>query len=432
MALQWRNAAAGAAGVAIAAAFVLLNRAAYSGFFTDDEFDTLSWAPTRRPIEFIRWLLSPLFSVDNFRPAGHAYFAIMGRLFGLDFPAYMTPIFAIHIANGSLIFAILRRLKVGVWQALGGAAFFVLSVGAFDAYWKPMYVFDLLCTFFCLLSVLLYAYGRFVLSFLAFWLAYKSKELAVLLPAVLAVYEYWFGTRRFLKLVPFFLASLSFGLQGILLNPNKDNEYTFRFTLAALRKTIPFYARRFLLFRLSGVALFALAFVRDRRVWFGLAGTAILITTLLFLPGRLYVAYAYLPLAFASIAIAAAAARVHPLVLWIALAIWMPFNLRELHLEKHVKLAADGEARAFVEPLMQFARANPDVDTLIYDGRPAHFQHWGVTAAWNIAHGALGQHAFFYNWPETASLLRTKRVAYAHWDGGGMLIRIHNPGAPIP
>jgi len=25
----------------------------------------------------------------------------------------------------------------------------------------------------------------------AYWLAYKSKELAVMLPAILAIYEYW-------------------------------------------------------------------------------------------------------------------------------------------------------------------------------------------------------------------------------------------------
>ena len=112
-----------------------------------------------------------------------------------------------------------------------------------------------------------------------------------MLPAVLVLYEYWFGERRFLKLIPFLLASVSFGVQGILLNPNKDknNDYTFHFTLDALRATIPFYAARMLLFPFSGIVLFALALVRDRRVWFGLAGMTILIATLLFLPGRQFI-----------------------------------------------------------------------------------------------------------------------------------------------
>jgi len=95
----------------------------------------------------------------------------------------------------------------------------------------------------------------------------------------------------------------------VILNPNKDNAYTFRFTLDALRQTMPFYAQRFLLFPLSGILLFGLVFLRDRRIWFALAAMLLLMVPLMFLPGRLFEAYAYLPLACAAIAIAAAASR---------------------------------------------------------------------------------------------------------------------------
>ena len=73
-----------------------------------------------------------------------------------------------------------------------------------------------------------------MLSFALFWLAYKSKEPAVMLPAVLACYEWWLGERRWKRLVPFLLVSLSFGLQGLLLNPSQDHDYAFRFGLPAL------------------------------------------------------------------------------------------------------------------------------------------------------------------------------------------------------
>jgi hypothetical protein len=356
----------------------------------------------------------------------------MGRLFGLDFPPWITPIFAAHLLNGMLLYALLRRLKAGAWHALGGAAFFILSAGAFDAYWKPMYVFDLFCTTFCLLSVLLYAHGRTVLAFVAYWAAYRSKELAVMLPAVLALYEYWFGKRRFLKLIPFFAASLSFGLQGILLNPNqnKGNEYTFHFTLDALRATIPFYANRFLLFPFSGVALLALAFVRDRRVWFGLAGMIILLSTLFFLPGRRYIAYAYLPLAFAAIAMTSALSHVRPAWIWLLLALWMPWNLRELRHLKRAQLASDDEAYTFVSGVMRWGVKHPGIETLIYDDVPANFHHWGATAAWNIAHHRLGDHAFFYDWPQAAQALASQTVAWAHWDNGILTIKSHSPGEP--
>ena len=193
-----------------------------------------------------------------------------------------------------------------------------------------MYIFDLLCTSLSLASILFYAHRRWVLSFIAFWLAWKSKELAVMLPAVLVAYEYWFGERKFRRLIPFLLVALSFGVQGVVLNPNRDNPYTFHFTPSALRHTIPFYAKRFLLFPLSGLALSALALVRDRRVWFGLAALSLLMVPLIFLPGRLFEAYTYLPLAFAVVALAAAASHAHPAWAWIALASWMPFNLHAL------------------------------------------------------------------------------------------------------
>ena len=157
----------------------------------------------------------------------------------------------------------------------------------FDDFWKPMYVFDVLCATFCLLSLWCYASERWVLSFAAFWLAYKSKELAVMLPAVLLAFEIWFGKRRWKPLVPFFLASLSFGVQGMLGNPNRDNDYTFRFTAAALAKTSVFYAGRIFLIPYLGFVTPAFALLaRNRRTWFGLAAMGLFLFPMLFLPGR--------------------------------------------------------------------------------------------------------------------------------------------------
>ena len=218
-----------------------------------------------------------------------------------------------------------------------------------------MYVFDLLCTTFSLSSILFYAYRRWILVFIAFWLAYKSKELAVMLPAVLVLYEYWFGERRFQFTIPFLLASLSFGIQGIAWNPNKNNAYTFRFTLDALRQTVPVLFRTVPVLPFSGLALFALALVRDRRVWFGLVSMCILMVPLLFLPGRLYEAYGYLPLTCAAIALAAAASHLNAVWAWIVIALWMPFNVRDLRVERRVKLALDDRTFAYVDTMAKWA-----------------------------------------------------------------------------
>jgi hypothetical protein len=96
----------------------------------------------------------------------------MGRAFGENFPPWMTPIFVLHLFNAWLVFALARRMSVGLWQALAGGAFFLWSAGALDAYWKPMYVFDVLCATFSLASILFFSHRRWVLRFIAFWCAY--------------------------------------------------------------------------------------------------------------------------------------------------------------------------------------------------------------------------------------------------------------------
>jgi hypothetical protein len=342
---------------------------------------------------------------------GHLYFAVMGRIFGENFPPWITPIFALHLICAALIFLLARKLKVGAWHALAAAAFFTWSAGAMDAYWKPMYCFDVLCTVFSLASILLYTQRRWVLSFMAFWCAYKAKELAVMLPLVLVAWEWWFGERKLWRLIPFVVASLSFGLQGLWRNPNIDNEYTFRFNVEALRATIPFYARRFLLFRGSGLLLLLFVFVRDRRVWFGLLAAGSFLFTLLFLPGRLYEAYAYLPLACVAVALAAAASRVRPVWAWLALLLWMPVNLHVLHREQGATLVADDEAFAFVDAVNRWVRENPGIDTLVYDRLPGVYHPWGVAAAWNIAHKRLNLPSYLGGGPQVQG-----PVAYGTWD----------------
>jgi hypothetical protein len=405
------------AGITLAIAFIALNHKAWDGFFQDDELDNLKWAPGRPATVFLTGLLTPKFQINNFRPVGQLYFALMGNRFGLWFAPYVTPVFVIHLLNALLLWLLMRKLGIKQWCAIAATAFFTLSVAAFDVYWKPMYVFDLLCTTFSLASILLYSHRRWVLSFVAFWLAYKSKELAVMLPAVLVAYEYWFGERKFKILIPFVLAGLSFGIQGVALNPNKHaTPYTLDFSLNALKQTGPFYAYRFLMFPLSGFLLFALTFLRDRRIWFGLSAMLLVMAPLLVLPGRMFEAYTYLPLACATIAIAAAASHLNPVWAWIALAVWMPFNLDQLHRERHSALDNDDQAFSYVDSMAKFARQNPSVATFVYDGVPPNFHHWGVTAAWNIIHRHNDLPAIFIDWPETREVLAEQTVAYGTWD----------------
>lgn len=173
----------------LAALFLVVNRGAYKGYFQDDDLNNLSWTPRIPAANYLKAVLNPRFSPDNFRPVGHFYFHAAERFFGLNFPKYVLVIHVVHLFNVWLVWLLARRLGAAPLAAAAGCAFFAFHMALFDAVWKPMYVFDVLCAMFCLLSLLLYARQRWILSFLSFWLAYKAKELAVMLPLILLCYE---------------------------------------------------------------------------------------------------------------------------------------------------------------------------------------------------------------------------------------------------
>src|SRR5579872_6818230 len=335
----------------LAAVFLLANHAAYKGYFQDDDLDTLGWAQFGSSYHYLKALISPRLSPGNFRPAGHYYYHLFAVFYHLDFPKYIVPLHLIFLLNGWLLWMIARRLDFDRTAVFIGVVYYLFHAALLDAYWKPMYVFDLLCTTFCLVSLLLWLHDRWILSFAAFWLAYKCKEPAIMLPVVLAGCEWFLGRRRWKQLIPFFLVSVSFGVQGLLFNPNKDNDYTFRFTAPALWKTISFYTGKLFFLRWAGLALVPLLFlVQDRRLWLGALAAACFLAPLLFLPGRLFAVYWCLPLTGVAIMLMALASR-YQTAAAVFLLLWLPWNLMQLHRERTEVLRLASGNRAFVSEL---------------------------------------------------------------------------------
>jgi hypothetical protein len=200
-----------------------------------------------------------------------------------------------------------------------------------------------------------------------------------MLPAVLACYEYWFGKRRWKPLVPFFLVSLSFGLQGLLMSRSQNNDYTFRFTLPALVQTSRYYASRVFLVPYAGFAIFAAALLApNRRTWLGLAMLTIFFLPLLFLPGRMFSAYCYLPFTGLAIALTGLPAVARPIWLAIFFLAWLPGDYRELRARRSETLACDADIRAWMTAAGQFIRSHPPPDAWIFSGAPEGFQQWGI------------------------------------------------------
>jgi hypothetical protein len=425
--------------LAFAALFLIVNRAAYKGYFQDDDFDTIAWTQYAHPAQYAEAALSPRFSSANFRPTGHFFYYAALHLFGAAFPKWIGLLQAIHLLNVWLLWLVLRRLGAPSLAAGAACLFFGLHMALFAAFWKPMYVFDVLCGTFCLLSLYFFTGRRWLLAFVAFWLAYKAKELAVMLPLVLAAAELFFGKgewkRRWIPLAPFFLASLSFGLQGILLNPNRDNAYTFHFTPEALAQCSIFYASRIFLVPYLGFALLLapLIFRDNRRIWFGLAAMLLFFFPLLFLPGRIFSPYCYVPFIGLAALFSGLAEHSRPAVLAVFFLIWAMHDVAELRQDRRATLALDSQIHEWAGTVERFASSTPRPDAVVYAGEIPGFAFWGEQGVIHYFFHDGNLPVGYIDDPKSLPLLRMPRVALLNWNSGmkKLSIRLRSPETAV-
>ena len=156
----------------------------------------LTWAS-------VKWALTSVV-IANWQPVTNLSFLLVSQFFGTTPGAHHLANALIHAANTALLFLLLRQLTQSTWRSAAAAAIFA---------WHPLRVEsvawiaerkDVLCGFFFLLAVLVYAqfavrskaqrpktklfYGA---SLLAFALALLSKPMAVTLPFVLLLLDVW-------------------------------------------------------------------------------------------------------------------------------------------------------------------------------------------------------------------------------------------------
>ena len=368
--------------VAIAGAlalFLVANRGAYEGFFSDDDIDNIAWTSVTPASSFLWGLAAPKYYPQHFRPVGHATFHLLGKYAGLKFKPYVTLVHLLHFANALLVFLLLRRLKAPPWTAAAGALLFLFPMQVFDALWKPMYLFDVWCALFSLACLLCWIDRRFVLAFVCFWLAFKSKEHAVMLPFVLGAYEYWLGERKWKPLLPFVGLAGLFAAQGFLFNKQQGDDYRIHLSPWMVVKTSSFYLSRIILYPWLGLALLALPrLTRDRRVYFTLTAGGLLLLPMLLLPERLYAAYLYVSVAFVLMAVALAMSRLHWAVTAAFVLLWLPLNFSSLRVQRKAALTYAQENQAYITQALEMARSLPDVRRFIIDGSPENFRWWGV------------------------------------------------------
>jgi hypothetical protein len=368
--------------LALAALFVVINLTAYRGFFMDDDLDNLPWTRDTQSDVWIQGITSLRYSPQNFRPAGHYFYRFMSRAFELNFKYWVVGLHLLHMVNVFLLWMVLRRLGATLWGAAAGALFFAIHAAAFDAYYKVMFVFDVSVTFWILLTLLLYLHDHWIVALIPFWFAYKSKELAITLPAVLLLYEFMLGEKRWKRVIPFAAIAGSFTLQAAITNRATDNAYTLRFTPGAFWKCLSFYAANIFLIPFAGFVLIPLAwFVKDKRVRFGIISIVVFLGPLLFLPGRLFSVYLYLPLIAAAVAVAFLAGEAPKKAVIIAFTLWLPWMWFNLDEQRKPYLEIARENKVYVLSAGEFMRRHPDVKTIIFDGGPKGMARWGIVGS---------------------------------------------------
>ncbi|HYL76657.1 MAG TPA: hypothetical protein VEU96_20755 [Bryobacteraceae bacterium] len=409
--------------VVMAVCFFVANRAAYHGYFTDDELDNLYITRYMSSGQFALALFSPQYYEANFRPAGHFYFHALGNTAGLDFAPYVAILQIVHLLNVALLWFVLRRLALPFWATAAGALFFAFHMAAFDIFWKPMYVFDLLCATFCLLSLLFWLDDRWILSLLSFWIAYRAKEMAVMLPLALGAADFLMGKRRWPRLIPFFAISLWFGLHGLGATRSPAG-YQFHYDLASLWKAVLFYSSRLVLLPYTGLVLLPLLLllplvtpplVRDRIVWWGTIIFAVLLLPMLLLSDKMSSAYLYAPLIGLSIVVARVAARQRTAVIVVFFALWIPWNYVNLRWLRRDALSQADDRRRYVGTLVELMRTQPDLRAFIYRDTPV-FSDWGARSTLGWLHPDDPITLAREDSPQAAAVLKAPALAVLDWN----------------
>jgi hypothetical protein len=293
---------------------------------------------------------------------------------------------AYHLATAWLVWALLRRLRFAAIPAAAAAVLFTPNMATFRIYWNPAYIFDLGCGLFCLISLLFWMDRRWVVSFLFFWLAYRSKETAVMLPAVMRLYELFLAERReWRRQIPFLAVSLWFGVQARLSFRGENTEYRAAGSAGALWAALEYYASRVLLIPAAGLAFFAAPFLfKDKRLAFGCASFRALLWPMLMLPRHLNDAYLHVPMLGAAVAMAALFQRADRYVV-VAVAIffliWLPLDYRTLRAKRAGNLHEATENRAYVSALIEYSKTHPEATEFLFETSPPGMPAWGIESA---------------------------------------------------
>lgn len=170
------------------------------GFY--DGWWYLRWAATMNLPRYLVQFFDPANITQGYRPVQGLYIYLLYHLFGFNPDGFHIAHTLLHAANSVLLFLIVLRLAKK-WHAAFLAALVYAALPAYSlaVFWHA--VVDPLSGFFYLLTILLWIMYQetrrkldWTLTFVVFLFALLSKEIAIFLPLVLFLIEWWFFGRK--------------------------------------------------------------------------------------------------------------------------------------------------------------------------------------------------------------------------------------------
>jgi hypothetical protein len=153
---------------------------------------------------------------------------------------------------------------------------------------------------------------------------------------------------------------------------------------------------------------------------------------LLFLPGRIFAAYCYLPLTGMALAFSGAVEGVRPAWIAVFFLLWTPLDIHVLRQRRNVTLAHDAQVREWVTTAARFASTGTPVDAVVYAGHIPDFANWGYRGALHYLFDNPELEIRDLDENQASKLLQKDRVALMTWNEGLHHLAIRSRAEDVP
>lgn len=305
--------AAVVAALAVCAIFFVFAGDGIRAYFTPDDMMNL----------YVSWSASPAELLHNARPLGALVYRVMFAIFGLHPMPYRVLCFGLLLANLALLYGFFKRLsgsrEVAALACLLGAYHAHLA----DLYYSTGTLYDLLCCLFFLLAFNLYlriretawpSWTQTAQILALYACALASKEMAVLLPVYIVLYEciyHWFEWRRIAALrflwlaIPITAVYAALKLAGphaMTANPAYAQHLSLHVFLTGWKSYLNDLFYNVIAFNTAKLVVLWMALVlaavamRRKEAWFGWCVLMLGVLPFIFIPPRgFFVMYLVLP-----------------------------------------------------------------------------------------------------------------------------------------